>query len=275
MSQALAIVEQNQSQAMSLKEIAYLGDVFVKSGYFEGVRDQAQAMVKIMAGAEIGLPPMVSMTGIYIVKGKIQLGADVLAKKVKSSGRYDYKVKTLTEQICEIEFFEQGKSIGVSPFTIEQAKKAGTQNIEKFARNMLFARALSNGVRWFCPDVTTMTAFVEGELVEDDEPQQPTDQLVQDQSPDVVREDVPAVIAAIKKAAKDCGIASSIPLTAELKTINIELKGPTLQVALESLTQEKRAAALEHLQNKALDAAQAKAAEAETAAEPVHEGEVI
>ena len=32
------------------------------------------------------------------------------------------------------------------------AVKAGTKNMDKFPRNMLFARAMSNGQKWYCPD---------------------------------------------------------------------------------------------------------------------------
>jgi len=63
----------------------------------------------------------------------------------------------MTDKNCAIEFMEYmgGKwnTSGVSSFTIEDAKKAGTKNLDKFPRNMLFARAMSNGVRWYCPDV--------------------------------------------------------------------------------------------------------------------------
>jgi hypothetical protein len=35
----------------------------------------------------------------------------------------------------------------------------------KFPRNMLFARAMSNGVKWYCPDVTSgVTVYSEGEI---------------------------------------------------------------------------------------------------------------
>lgn len=40
------------------------------SGYFGDVKSQAQAMVKVLAGAEIGLPPFASMSGIHIVNDK-------------------------------------------------------------------------------------------------------------------------------------------------------------------------------------------------------------
>jgi hypothetical protein len=59
----------------------------------------------------------------------------------------------MTDTACEIAFTEQGKDCGRSRFTIEDARKAQTKNLDKFPRNMLFARAMSNGCRWYCPDV--------------------------------------------------------------------------------------------------------------------------
>ena len=91
-----------------------------------------------------------------------------MATAVKRSGRYDYRVKTLTDEVCEIEFFERegGKreSLGVSTFTRADAVKAGTQNLNKFARNMLFARCISNGIKWFCPDVFSGSVYTPEEL---------------------------------------------------------------------------------------------------------------
>jgi hypothetical protein len=60
----------------------------------------------------------------------------------------------MTDAACEIVFFENGSECGRSRFTLEDARRAGTKNLEKFPKNMLFARAMSNGVRWHCPDVT-------------------------------------------------------------------------------------------------------------------------
>jgi hypothetical protein len=80
-----------------------------------------------------------------------------MASAVKSNPRYDYRVRQMDSNAVKIEFFEieDGKrvSVGVSEFTKEDAAAASTQNMGKFARNMMFARAMSNGVKWFCPDV--------------------------------------------------------------------------------------------------------------------------
>lgn len=127
------------------------------SGFFQDTRQASQAIVKILAAREIGLGPFAGMTGVNIIQGRPAFGANLMAACVKKSGRYTYRVTEMTDKACTIEFLERldGRwaSCGVSTFTLEDAKKAGTKNLDKFPRNMLFARAMSNGVRWYCPDV--------------------------------------------------------------------------------------------------------------------------
>lgn len=141
--------ENDDMYGMSLRD---LGTVLHKSGFFADTRDEAQAMVKVLAGRELGFGPIASMNGLHIVKGKVTIGANLMSSAVKRSNKYNYRVLVLNDQECSIEFFEAGQSAGVSTFTLADAKKAGTQNLDKFPRNMLFSRAMANGVRWFAPD---------------------------------------------------------------------------------------------------------------------------
>lgn len=138
-------------------EVERAAKAMAGSGFFADTRQASQAIVKIMAGRELGVGPFASMTGVNIIKGKPAFSANIMAACVKKSGRYNYRVTEMTDKGCTIEFMEKmdGKwqTGGVSSFSLEDAKKAGTQNLDKFPRNMLFARAMSNGVRWFCPDV--------------------------------------------------------------------------------------------------------------------------
>lgn len=148
-------------QLPSLNDVA---KVMHASGYFSDIRSVAQAGVKIMAGQELGVPPFASITGIHIIKGKPSMGANLMAGLVRAKG-YDYKVKRLDKKGCVIEFLgrkEGGKreSLGESPFLEEDfiaAKIEGSgkpdSNWQKWPRNMYFARAVSNGVKWYCPDV--------------------------------------------------------------------------------------------------------------------------
>jgi len=146
----------NTGIVRSVDDLARIGKMMAVSGYFQDAREAAQAAVKVQAGMEMGFGPFTSMTGIHIIQGRPSVGANLMASAVKTNPRYDYRVREMTDQVCRIEFFEiiggKRESIGVSEFTLADGKKAGTKNLDKFPRNMLFARAMSNGIRWFCPD---------------------------------------------------------------------------------------------------------------------------
>lgn len=150
----------------SVPEISTLGKLFFESGMFADIKSAAQAVVKISAGREIGIPPFAAMSGIHIIQGKPSIGAGLMASMVKGSGKYDYKVVKQDEKICSIDFYQGKDMIGNSTFTIEDAKKAQTKNIDKFPKNMLFARAMSNGVKWYTPDVFAGPVYTPEEMNE-------------------------------------------------------------------------------------------------------------
>lgn len=168
-----------QIQKHNPTDVMALGKAFAESGMFPDIKSAAQAIVKIQAGAELGIKPFQSMAGIHIISGKPTIGAGLMAAMVKASGKYDYKVVEQTDKICVIQFYEGPVTIGSSTFSIEDAKKAGTKNLDKFPRNMLFARAMSNGVKWYTPDVFSGPVYVpeEMEQVTQDVPHQVIDNL--------------------------------------------------------------------------------------------------
>jgi len=145
-------------------DIYKMGEVFAKSGFFTDAADPAKAIVKILAGRAMGIDAFSAMVSIHVIKGKPSVSAGLMAQKVKASAKYDYRVLRLDDEICELEFFENGQSVGVSQFTKADARKAGTQNVDKFARNMLFARCISNGVKWYCPDVFCSAVYTPEEM---------------------------------------------------------------------------------------------------------------
>ena len=157
---------------MNMQEISEIGKVMAASGFFEDARQANQAIVKVLAGRELGFGPFASMTGIHIIKGKPVISANLYASAIRASGRYDYKVIRLDDTGCELAFFENGKEVGRSSFTDKDAKAAGLvkpdSNWSRFPRNMYFARALSNGVKWYAPDVFGgATVYAPGELGEE------------------------------------------------------------------------------------------------------------
>lgn len=157
-----------------LAELTGIARLLAASGYFDAKGSSemaiAQVATKIMAGREMGLGPFAAVQGIHVIQGRPALSANLIAAAIKSSPKYDYRVLELTAEACEIEIFEHvvgGKleSLGKSKFTAADARAAGTQNMQKFARNMLFARAISNAARWYCPDLFSGNAvYVPEEL---------------------------------------------------------------------------------------------------------------
>jgi len=159
MNTQLSIVQQ-----LPISELMNLAKAFAESGMFADTKSAAQAIVKIQAGQEIGIPPFAAMTGIHIIQGKPTIGAGLIASRLKGSGKYDYRVVEASEKVCSIDFYQGNTKIGNSTFTIEDAKKALTKNIDKFPKNMLFARAISNGVKWYCPDIFSGPVYVPEEM---------------------------------------------------------------------------------------------------------------
>jgi hypothetical protein len=154
------------------------------AGFFKDSRQPEQAFAKLIFGRDLGLSATQAMTDIHIVEGKPEMSANLQASKVLSSGRHDYRVLKLDASVCSIEFGprpapgkdENGdwlpwpQSYGTSEFTMDDARTAGLaakNNWRSYPRNMLFARAMSNGVAWFCPDITNgIRVYAEGEVRE-------------------------------------------------------------------------------------------------------------
>lgn len=148
-------------------DVMTLGELLAKSGFFSDTRDAAQAVVKVLAGRELGFGPIASMTGINIIKGKVAMSANLIAASVKRGGKYNYRVDVLSDTACRIVFLENGREVGVSEFTMDDAKQAqlvNNQTWQKFPRNMLFARAISNGAKWYCADVFGGPIYTPDEL---------------------------------------------------------------------------------------------------------------
>jgi hypothetical protein len=153
MSNQLAVNDINKFSIRNTDDLSRLAKMMSESGFFTDCKQAAQAGVKVLAGLELGIPAFASMTGIHIIAGKPAIGANLMAAMIKNSGKYNYKILEHTDKVCRLMFMEHGDEMGVSEYTLAEALKSGTKNLDKFAKNMLFARAISNGIKWFCPDL--------------------------------------------------------------------------------------------------------------------------
>lgn len=157
----------NQLMLRNEMSLGDIGNVLYKSGFFSDAKDASQAIVKVLAGREMGFGPIASMTGVNVIKGKIALSANLMAAAIKRTNKYNFRIVEHTDTACELAFFEGGQEVGRSKFTIADAKKAGIAggtNWSKYPRNMTFARALSNGAKWYCADVFGGPIYTPDEL---------------------------------------------------------------------------------------------------------------
>jgi len=143
------------------EEIMAVATQLGMSEYFD-VQNEAQAFAIVLAGRELGLPPMQSFRGIQIIKGNVRFSAGLVQYLVERSGRHTYEIVTIDDDECVLEWQsrrpESGEwyKRGQSRFTLAQAKKAGLVKSggawETWTEDMLFARALTRGARRFCAD---------------------------------------------------------------------------------------------------------------------------
>jgi len=147
-----------------------------------------EVFVRLQAGAEVGIGPYAACDGISSIKGKLTFSANVQAALVKASGRYDYIIKSLTDQECVIGFYQKHEGgwddLGISTFTMKDAREADLLGRgfmwKKYPRNMLFSRALTNGVAWHCPDVVGgVRTYTSEELGHEDEGDVPAIEVVE------------------------------------------------------------------------------------------------
>lgn len=152
----------------SFEDMQRVGSALVKCGYYKDIRDVAQCCAKLLAGQELGLTLMEALTGLRFIEGKLEMAPHLMAARVNrlADKGYSYRVEWLAAEEkddngdpivigCRIRFKRDGEELGVSSFTYRDAANAGLAgaNYKKYPRNMYYARAMSNGVKWYMPEV--------------------------------------------------------------------------------------------------------------------------
>lgn len=154
--------------ARDVGEIHQLGQTLASSGYFPDAKTAAQAVVKVLAGREMGFAEFVSMAGVHVIEGKPTIGAHLLASAIKRSGKYDYKIVRLDRTACELQFLQlaggqwkpaDGPTIALTlqefiDSGVAIGKNGVKDNWKRNPDDMLFARAISKGYRRYCPDLS-------------------------------------------------------------------------------------------------------------------------
>jgi len=162
-------------EALELQHVDSMAAIFVQSGWFPDVKSKSQCIVKIMVGREIDLTPLQSMQQIYVFPTQtgmhIQMSGNLIASKIRTSGKYDYKIIQSDDKVCEIEFFQISpvkESLGKYKYTFERATKAGLTGKNNWKTNpedMNFNRCISGGYKKFTPDIFNIKVYTEADEI--------------------------------------------------------------------------------------------------------------
>lgn len=161
-------------EPQSFADLTRLGEMAARSRLF-AVQSPEAAVVMMLTGASLGLPPVTALRGIHVVQGRAVLSSDLLVAVVLRSGQCDlWRPVEVTADRCTLETRRRGHADPIRhTWTMEMARKASLTSKsgpwQQFPAAMLRARCSAELARMVYPDVL-FGVYVEGELDEAAQP---------------------------------------------------------------------------------------------------------
>ena len=156
---------------------------------------QRRAMVKILAGREMGMEPIQAMMGLEIVEGRLGIKPEAAVARIQQHPDYRLKTTEHSYQTCTVELYEKVETdssgawewdlMGTESFSIWDAATAGLCTIagegndaravcrssggkpmpwEQYTRNMLYWRTIGNLFRFYVPHLKLPNVYTTEEL---------------------------------------------------------------------------------------------------------------
>ena len=159
---------------MSIQDVQQTAKAIVTSKMIAGVENESQAIVKILAGQELGLGPIASVNGLYVLNGRVGMMASVAGALLQKGG-YSW-IATWDDEdnptACQVTYF--GHTLPpegwTNRFTTADAirakliKQDGAH--QKYPKDMLFNRAFMAGARKVAPSCLLNMGYEWDELKE-------------------------------------------------------------------------------------------------------------
>lgn len=176
-------------KAMDLGQVHYLAKGLALAGIMpDQLRGKPWDIVAmVLYGQDLGLTPMQSIQGIYVVKGKPQMSAQLWIALARRAGHrvsvLEHNVQTCTVEVIRGDTGEKH----TETFTMQDAQRAklATKDVWiQYPKRMLLARAVSDCCRFICPEIA-LGFYAEGDDFTDD-----LDAIVEVQPPAKAQQDI-------------------------------------------------------------------------------------
>jgi len=166
-----------QFEPRDFTELEKLARMAAASKLF-AVQSVEAAIVIMLTGASLGIPPVVAMRSIHVVQGRAVLSSDLIHALVRRSGFCaTWAVEETTAEKCTITTQRRGEPLPYThSWTAAMARTADLANKatwRQYPAAMLRARCTAEIARIVYPDVLMAGVYCEGEVEEDDAPTKP------------------------------------------------------------------------------------------------------
>ena len=121
------------------------------------LKSEGEIVAALLAGAELGIPPMASLRNIHLIDGKVGLDAGLQLGLLLRAGVRPQWVES-SDKRAVLRLTRPGFAPHEQVYTIEDAKAAGLagkQNWQRHPKAMLRARCVSAAVKAYAADVVT------------------------------------------------------------------------------------------------------------------------
>lgn len=142
----------------SMEDLHLFSQAVFKSNMYTGIKNPETAMVRIQAGRELGLQPMMALNKIHVLpKGDIVIATLVLGAVAMAQG-VRWQILQKNKDGCKLRIYSLDGSIPehVETFTMEDAARADLarkDNFQMYPEEMCYNRCLSKGLKVFDPRI--------------------------------------------------------------------------------------------------------------------------
>lgn len=174
MSSAIQIHQEPMGFASELPAVLALAKALINGGGFLPVhiKSEGEVVAVVLAGRELGIPPMASIRTIRLIEGRVTLDASLqLGLMIRAGITYKWLEDGRAGRAV-LELKRAGQEPYVSIFELKDAERAGLvkpgSNWAKWPAAMLRARAVSAAGKAYLPDV--LAGVYTPDELDDEEP---------------------------------------------------------------------------------------------------------